>query len=405
MIRKIVTLFKEMVIKFHKGSKHGATANTGSSRIAINYIDHEDEDRLREGKEPFKYMTATGERLSSEEAIQYIDGNSKGLCKEDYKFYLAEVCPSKEEIQQMGQNEKDIYETAMSYMEIILNEYADNFHRKGLKDRSNLVVAWKPHYIRGKDDEGQFHIHVVISHKTQGLPGKQLKISPISNHRNTDQGPIKGGFDRKAFIIKCEKLFDVLTGYERKVADTFEYVSTMKRGSVEQKAEQAEKIVNENAQRLEADIKAGIERRRKNLKNKAEIEEIAKILGGESVDKVTPDESVLASSFDNADLKNKVLSVFANKSTSKEAFFALAAMGISCTFNESADGVEGLIIEKRGRQVKSEEVMSKKEHGELLDNIERITGCKLADKVREQRAQKEMKPKVSQHTKGKGIGR
>lgn len=400
MINYLKTLFNKMVIKFHKGSTHGTTANTGSSRIAVKYIDHEDEDRLKQGKEPFKYITSTGEQLSSEEAVKYIDEHSKGLCKEDYKFYLAEVCPSKEEIQQMGQSEKEVYETALGYMAMILDEYAVHFHREGLKDRSNLVVVWKPHYTRGKNNEDQFHIHLIIGHKTQGMPGKQIKISPISNHRDTTEGPIKGGFDRKAFIVKCEKLFDALTGYERKVAETFDYVNTMKRGSIEQKAEQAEKLVNETAQKLEADIKAGIERRRKNLQDKADIEEIAKALEKEGGMIMVPKKNTLSQAIEFADLKNKILEVFNNANNSRDLYYGLTALGITIKMNKSEDGIEDLIFEKLGRGVESKDIMSEEEHHVLLSHFQRLTGKELAEKVRERRAKAEAEKQIKQRPHG-----
>lgn len=391
MINFLKTLFNKMVIKFHKGATHGTTANTGSCRTAVKYIDHEDEERLKQGKEPYKYMTASGEQLSSEEAIRYIDERTKGLCKKDYKFYLAEVCPSKEEIRQMGQDEREIYDKAISYMEMILNEYAINFNREGLKDRSNLVVVWKPHYTRGKNGEEQFHIHIILGHKTQGIPGKELKISPISNHRNTDLGPIKGGFDRKSFIVKSEKLFDILTGYERKVAETFEYVSTMKRGSVEQKAEQAEKLVNENAQKLEADIRAGIERRRKNLANKHDIEEIAAMLDGKIA---VPEQSSAKSTMDEAvvlaEMRNTLLSTFANAKDKNHLALKLVAEGFTFYFIKAKDvpGIEDVRFIKRGKTYLAHDIMTTDELHTLLSHVHRIGGLKPAFKIREELSQK-----------------
>lgn len=391
MINFLKSLFKKMVIKFHKGATHGTTANTGSSRIAVKYIDHEDEERLKQGKVPFKYMTATGEQLSSDEAIKYIDERTKGLCKKDYKFYLAEVCPSKEEIRQMGQDEREIYDKAISYMEMILDEYAINFHREGLKDRSNLVVVWKPHYTRGKDGEEQFHIHIILGHKTQGIPGKELKISPISNHRDTELGPIKGGFDRKSFIVKCEKRFDILTGYERKVADTFEYVSTMKRGSVEQKAEQAEKLVNESAQKLEADIRAGIERRRKNLQNKAEVDEIAALLEGEQISFPSPRKNAIHQALEQAEIKNEIMEAFSNAEKNVDTYLALAQKGIVCHKVTSSDGVESLDFYVNGVKNSSLVLFSEEEHKTLLGHFCRLTKTTPAYKTREYRAEQKAK--------------
>lgn len=396
MINYLKTLFNKMVIKFHKGSTHGTTANTGSSRIAVKYIDHEDEDRLKQGKEPFKYITSTGEQLSSEEAVKYIDEHSKGLCKEDYKFYLAEVCPSKEEIQQMGQSEKEVYETALGYMAMILDEYAVHFHREGLKDRSNLVVVWKPHYTRGKNNEDQFHIHLIIGHKTQGMPGKQIKISPISNHRDTTEGPIKGGFDRKAFIVKCEKLFDALTGYERKVAETFDYVNTMKRGSIEQKAEQAEKLAAENAPQLENAIRTGIERRRKRLEMKADVDEIAALLDGEDIVlSSSTQKNSLNDAMCIAEAKNLILTNFAKAKDKQHLGLSFVSEGYTFYVVKATDvpGVDDFRFVKRGKEFRASDIMSEAECHSLLDHWHRLDGSVPAYKTREKMALKPVQKK------------
>ena len=401
MINFLKTLFNKMVIKFHKGATHGTTANTGSCRTAVKYIDHEDEERLKQGKEPYKYMTASREQLSSEEAIRYIDERTKGLCKKDYKFYLAEVCPSKEEIRQMGQDEREIYDKAISYMEMILDEYAINFNREGLKDRSNLVVVWKPHYTRGKNGEEQFHIHIILGHKTQGIPGKELKISPTSNHRNTDLGPIKGGFDRKSFIVKSEKLFDILTGYERKVAETFEYVSTMKRGSVEQKAEQAEKLVNENAQKLEADIRAGIERRRKNLANKRDVAELAAMLE-EGVTLPTHKEDTLSTALDTVEIRTIIIKHFESAMTTNLLEIKLIGDGITMRVIDAKEGgAEDIEFIKGGKKFKAKDIMNTQDQRKLLDNWTRLSGQVPAFRLQERRALQEQREReVSQRKMG-----
>lgn len=59
------------------------------------------------------------------------------------------------------------------------------------------------------------------------------KLSPMTNHINSSQGPIKGGFSRKAFYEASEQVFDKAFKYERDFKDSWEYQYTMKHGSQE----------------------------------------------------------------------------------------------------------------------------------------------------------------------------
>lgn len=63
----------------------------------------------------------------------------------------------------------------------------------------------------------------------------KVKISPLTNHRNTPKGVITGGFDRIALFENVEKGFDNLFGYNRQLPETFEYCNTMKNGTVTDK--------------------------------------------------------------------------------------------------------------------------------------------------------------------------
>jgi len=57
-------------------------------------------------------------------------------------------------------------------------------------------------------------------------------MSPLTNHRNTKKGVIKGGFDRTALFENAEKGFDRLFYHDRQLPETFEYCNTMKNGSI-----------------------------------------------------------------------------------------------------------------------------------------------------------------------------
>lgn len=73
---------------------------------------------------------------------------------------------------------------------------------------------------------------MIISRKDQS---NKIQISPLTNHRNTKKGVIKGGFDRTTFFENAEKGFDKLFGYNRQLTETFEYCNTMKNGNMDAK--------------------------------------------------------------------------------------------------------------------------------------------------------------------------
>ena len=76
------------------------------------------------------------------------------------------------------------------------------------------------------------HCHLIVSRKDQS---NKVKISPLTNHRNTKKGVIKGGFDRTTLFENMEKEFDKLFGYNRQLYETFEYCNTIKNGSMTDK--------------------------------------------------------------------------------------------------------------------------------------------------------------------------
>jgi len=70
------------------------------------------------------------------------------------------------------------------------------------------------------------HGHLIVSRKDQS---NKKKLSPLTNHKNTQKGAIKGGFDRTNLFRQTEKGFDRLFSYDRKLSESFEYYNTMKK--------------------------------------------------------------------------------------------------------------------------------------------------------------------------------
>lgn len=310
------------------------------------------------------------------------------------------VSPSPEEIMAMGHDDNEIYRNALRYIKLLSAVYAQVFHREGVVDDKDLVIYWKPHYTRGEKGELQFHIHGIVSRQTSGRDGKKMKISPLTNHTNTTTGPVQGGFDRAELCERAEKLFDKLIQYERTVAESFEYRHAMAHGSLEEKQEQTERLVAENADNLKAAITAGIERRRRNLSNKRELDEIADLLekgGALPMQK----HDALSSTLDAVDIRTIILRHFTSAQTSTLLEIKLAGDGITMNIIDAKEGgVADIEFIKTGKKFSAKEIMSAQEHVKLLDNWTRLSGQVSAFRLQERRAKKQEQGEVSQRKMG-----
>lgn len=126
--------------------------------------------------------------------------------------------------------------------EVVIPEYAKNFN-KGLS-HEDIKFYSQTHFNRDRSDNRlNMRCHLIVSRKDQS---NKVKISPLTNHRNTKKGAIKGGFDRVTLFEYAEKGFDKLLGYNRQLSKTFEYCNTMKNGSIsEQLNMQQQQIADE----------------------------------------------------------------------------------------------------------------------------------------------------------------
>ena len=111
------------------------------------------------------------------------------------------------------------------YKSQILNDIDGNIHFN--RDRS--------------ENKLNMHCHLIVSRKDQS---NKVKISPLTNHRNTKKGAIKGGFDRTTLFENAEKGFDRLFNYNRQLFETFEYCNTMKNGNLSDKLKMQERELN-----------------------------------------------------------------------------------------------------------------------------------------------------------------
>jgi len=223
-------------------SSTGIYNNAGSSRQLVNYMEHEDMKRIEHGLPAEGFFNLTDDNIYKSEVIQRIDGNIGQLMKTDAKFYAIHVSPSAKELAQMGRTEQEQSDAMKRYIrEVFIPAYAQNFN-KGL-DANDILFYGKIHFERERSKKASFmHCHLIVSRKDQT---NKKKISPVTNHRNTKNGAIQGGFDRKNLFQQAESGFDKLFGYQRDLQETFLYCNTMKNGSITDKLKMQKREMKE----------------------------------------------------------------------------------------------------------------------------------------------------------------
>lgn len=215
-------------------SSGGTYNNAGSSRQLIAYLEHEDLERMEKGIYTDGFFNLTEDNIYKSKVIKDIDTNIGQLLKTDAKFFAIHVSPSENELRAMGNTEQEKAEAMKRYIrEVFIPEYAKNFN-KGLSE-ADIKFYGKIHFDRNRSDkELNMHCHLIVSRKDQA--GKK-KLSPLTNHKNTKNGVVKGGFDRVNLFQQAEQGFDKLFGYDRQLSESFDYHNTMKNGSISEQLE------------------------------------------------------------------------------------------------------------------------------------------------------------------------
>lgn len=213
---------------------NGTYNNAGSSQQLANYLEHEDLERMEKGIYTEGFFNLTDDNIYKSKVIKDIDSNIGQLLKTDAKFYAIHVSPSEKELQAMGNSEQEQAEAMKHYIrEVFIPEYAKNFN-KGLS-KADIKFYGKIHFSRDRsNNELNMHCHLIVSRKDQA---NKRKLSPLTNHKNTKNGVIKGGFDRVNLFRQAEHGFDKLFGYDRQQSESFDYHNTMKNGSISKQIE------------------------------------------------------------------------------------------------------------------------------------------------------------------------
>lgn len=228
-----------MNIDFPPPSK-GTYNNAGSCKRLAQYLEHEDLERMEKGIYTEGFFNMTEENLYKSQVVKDIDNNKAQLLKTDAKFYAIHISPSTKELQAMGTTEQEQAEAMRRYIrEVFIPTYAENFN-KGLS-AEDIKFYGKIHFDRNRSENSQnnMHCHIIVSRKDQA---NKIKLSPLTNHRNTKKGIIKGGFDRTNLFQNVEKGFDKLFNYNRALTESFECYNVIKNGSIMNQIKMQEQI-------------------------------------------------------------------------------------------------------------------------------------------------------------------
>ena len=231
-----------MNIDFPPPSK-GTYNNASSSRKLANYLEHEDMERMEQGIYTEGFFNLTDDNIYKSQVVKDIDSNIGQLLKTDAKFYAIHVSPSEKELRAMGNTEQEQAEAMKRYIrEVVIPEYAKNFN-KGLS-AEDIKFYGKIHFSRDRsDNELNMHCHLIVSRKDQS---NKKKLSPLTNHKNSKKGTVKGGFNRKKLFRQAEQGFDKLFDYNRQLTESFEYYNTMKNGSISEQLNMQERQIKES---------------------------------------------------------------------------------------------------------------------------------------------------------------
>ena len=175
------------------------------------------------------FFNLTEDNIYKSKVIKDIDTNIGQLLKTDAKFYAIHVSPSKNELRAMGNTEQEQAEAVKHYIrEVFIPEYAINFNKE--LSPSDIKFYGKIHFDRNRsDNELNMHCHLIVSRKDQS---NKKKLSPLTNHKNTQKGTVTGGFNRVNLFKQAEQGFDKLFDYNRQQIESFFYYNTMKNCSI-----------------------------------------------------------------------------------------------------------------------------------------------------------------------------
>nr|WP_319399016.1 DUF5712 family protein [uncultured Carboxylicivirga sp.] len=198
----------------------------------LSYMEKEDREK---GLDKELWFNEREDFITPHRIIEDIQ-SQKGLGKNDYWYYTGSVSFSEEELLFLNNDNKKLKQFGKAF----ISEYASNFN-KGLaaSDVRFYSKLESNRYYKGTDKEVQAgeknagdkkpglntHFHFIVGRKSRD---DSKKLSPLSNHINTNTGAVTGGFSRDNLKERTEILFDNLMNYNRPIEQTYQHFKNVR---------------------------------------------------------------------------------------------------------------------------------------------------------------------------------
>lgn len=132
----------------------------------------------------------------------------------------------------MGNTEQDKAKAMKRYIrEVFVPEYAKNFNKE--LSASDIKFYGKIHFNHSRsNNQLNMHSYLIISRKGQA---NKKKLSPLTNHKETKNGIIKGIFYRVNMFQQAELGFDELFHHNRQRTESFKYDNVMRHSSISER--------------------------------------------------------------------------------------------------------------------------------------------------------------------------
>lgn len=193
-----------MYTKIINPAKHGKVAysNAGSCAALVNYLNKENREFQLIDNELF--FDQHRNNVTSNEVLQAIDSNHKGLRRDTPKFHSLVIAPTAQELYHIKQST----EAMKDYTRAVMEQYAQSFNLANGKKLSSADLIWfakLEHMRNGEFSANSMHIHIIVSARDKS---QSITLNPNINNRNR--------FSRVQFYLKSEKAFDKMFGFNRK---------------------------------------------------------------------------------------------------------------------------------------------------------------------------------------------
>ena len=238
-------------------SKSETGNNKGSSGQLVNYLEKENRLHYEQNPqlEPEYWFNHESQEIQPYKVRYDIDHNTDRLSRDEAKFFLVNISPSENELLFLKEEfgEEGTKQQLKQYANQVMDEYARNFKKAGVKGKEDILYYGKlenHRYYTHKDEEvkqdlakrgeqkpgEQMHVQIIVSRKDTT---DSIRLSPLNNSRgkNIAHSLKVGQFDRVAFKQSAERKFDQIFCYDRELKETFKYANTLKHGNYEQRLE------------------------------------------------------------------------------------------------------------------------------------------------------------------------